>query len=63
LGIFKLGKQHGGNAFKLDLPEYKKLGKTFDISNMRLSTVDLTRDQSLLSSMRIVTIRAALEAA
>jgi hypothetical protein len=32
------------NAFEVLLPDYLKMAKTFNISTMKLSTVDYTRE-------------------
>jgi hypothetical protein len=57
LGEFTLGKQHGENDFEINLPKHWKLARTFNVSAMKPSTIDRTRNQAEPPPMRIETVK------
>jgi hypothetical protein len=44
MGDFELGKKYGVNSFEVRLPDHWKLAKTFNVSTMKPSIVDYTRE-------------------
>lgn len=57
IGEFQLGSRRGENAFEVHLPEHWKLARTFNVSKMKHSLVDHSRDQAPPPPLRIETIK------
>ena len=52
IGEFQLGKQRGENAFEVLIPEHWKLSRTFNVSKLKPSRIDNTRQQAPPPPMR-----------